>query len=84
MRISANFWWRDDGPNLAIRLFSKIPRLSQVKTLEVDDASMWNVFVGVSIRSNTVGEISFQRLDSRARSSNCILGGVENRINHSE
>ena len=63
MRDFANFWWRDGEPNLEIRHFTKIPRLSQVKTLEVDDASMWNVFVGVSIRSNTVREISFQRLD---------------------
>ena len=61
MRISANFWWRDEEPNLEICHFSKIPRLPQVKTLKVDDASMWNVFVGVSIRSNTVGEISFRR-----------------------
>ena len=61
MRTSANFWWREDGPNLEIRHFSNIPRVLRVKTLKVDDASMWNVFVGVSIRSNTVGEISFLR-----------------------
>ena len=57
----ANFWWRDDGLNLAIRLFSKIPRLPREKTLKVDDFATWEVFVGVSIRSNTVREISFQR-----------------------
>ena len=61
MRASVNFWWRDGEPNLEICRFVKMPRLSRVKALEVDDASMWNVFVGVSIRSNTVGEISFQR-----------------------
>ena len=84
MRDFANLWWRDGEPNLEICHFSKIPRLPRVKTLKVDDFATWEVFVGVSIRSNTVGEISFQRLDSRARSSNCILGGVENRIKHSE
>ena len=57
MRDFANFWWRDGEPNLEICHFSKIPRLPS----KVDDASMWNVFIGVSIRSNTVGEISFLR-----------------------
>ena len=61
MRDFANFWWRDGEPNLEICHFSKIPRLPRVRTSKVDDASMWNVFIGVSIRSNTVGEISFQR-----------------------
>jgi hypothetical protein len=32
-----------------------------VRTSKVDDTSMWNVFIGVSIRSNTVGEICFLR-----------------------
>ena len=61
MRDFANFWWRDGEPKLEICHFSKIPRLPRVRTSKVDDALMWNVFIGVSIRSNTVGEISFQR-----------------------
>ena len=61
MRDFANFWWRDGEPNLEICRFAKMPRLSRAKTSKVDDASMWNVFIGVSIRSNTVGEICFQR-----------------------
>ena len=61
MRASVNFWWRDGEPNLEIRHFSKIPRLSRVKASKVDDASMWNVFVGMSIRSKIVIEICFRR-----------------------
>ena len=84
MRDFANFWWRDGEPNLEICRFSKMPRLSRLKTLEVDDASMWNVFVGMSIRSKIVIETSFQRLDSGVRSPNHVFGGVEVRANPSE
>lgn len=61
MRASVNFWWRDGEPNFEICRFSKVPRLSRVKALEVDDASMWEVFVGMSIRSKIVIEICFRR-----------------------
>ena len=61
MRASVNFWWRDGEPNFDICCFSKIPLLPRVRTSKVDDASTWSVFVGALIRSNTVGEISFQR-----------------------
>ena len=84
MRASANFWWRDGEPNLEICHFSKMPRLSRLKTLEVDDASMWNVFVGMSIRSKIVIEICFRVVEWGARSQNHIFGGVEVRANPSE
>lgn len=70
MRASANFWWRDGEPNLEICRFSKMPRLSRLKTSKVDDASMWEVFVGMSICSKIVIETSFQRLEWGARSPN--------------
>lgn len=84
MRASVNFWWRASEPNLEICRFSKMPRLSRLKTSKVDDASMWEVFVGMSIRSKIVIEICFRRLDSGVRSPNHILGGVEIRANPSE
>lgn len=84
MRASANFWWRDGEPNLEICRFAKMPRLSRAKTSKVDDASMWYVFVGMSIRSNIVIEICFRRLERGARSPNHIFGGGEIRANPSE
>lgn len=61
-----------------------MPRLSRLKTSEVDDASMWNVFAGMSIRSNIVIEICFRGVEWGARSPNHIFGGVEVRANPSE
>ena len=84
MRASVNFWWREDGHNLEICRFSKMPRLSRLKTLEVDDASMWNVSFGASIRSKIVIEICFRGVEWGARSPNHIFGGVEVRANPSE
>ena len=84
MRDFANFWWRDGEPNLEICRFSKMPRLSRLKTSKVDDASMWNVPFGMSIRSKIVIEICFRRLEWGVRSPNHIFGGVEVRANTSE